>query len=104
MRSVVYLSSGIGVLLCPSIISPRSYMEEVSLGGTSSYFVRRSSASLRFVNLASVIAFIASTYFLNVGDKRLEIGAFSIEMIPLGKSGLVNDKYNATFAPLILEA
>jgi hypothetical protein len=46
------------------------------------------------------MAFIASTYFLNVGDKRLDIGAFSIEIIALGRSGLVKARYNATFAPL----
>jgi len=48
------------------------------------------------------MAFIASTYFLNVGDKRLEIGAFSIETIAFGISGFVNERYNATFAPLKL--
>ena len=47
-----------------------------------------------------MIAFIASTYFLKVGDRRLEIGAFSIETIAFGISGFVNERYNATFAPL----
>ena len=41
-------------------------------------------------------------YCLKVGDKRLEMGAFSIEMIPFGRSGLVSVKYNATLAPLSL--
>ncbi len=43
---------------------------------------------------------MASTYCLKVGDKRLEIGAFSIEMTAVGISGFVKAKYNATFAPL----
>ena len=48
------------------------------------------------------MAFIASTYFLKVGDKRLEIGAFSIETIAFGIFGFVKERYNATFAPLEL--
>jgi hypothetical protein len=48
------------------------------------------------------MAFIASTYFLNVGDKRLDMGAFSIDIIALGRSGFVKARYNATFAPLSL--
>lgn len=69
-------------------------------GFTGSYFSMRSSASFRFVSFASRIAFIALTYCLKVGDKRLEISAFSIEMTAFGRSGFVNVKYNATFAPL----
>ena len=68
---------------------PLFYASIVGLEGgwTSSYFARRSSASLRFVSFASVIAFIASTYFLKVGDNSLEIGAFSIETSAVGISG-----------------
>jgi hypothetical protein len=75
-------------------------MMDYDLERTGSYFSRRSSASLRFVSFASRIAFIASTYCLNVGDKRLDIGAFSIDMTAFGRFGFVKVKYKATFAPL----
>jgi hypothetical protein len=77
----------------------KTYRREAG-GFTGSYFSMRSSASFRFVSFASRIAFIALTYCLKVGDKRLEIGAFSIEMTAFGRSDFVNVKYNATFAPL----
>ena len=69
-------------------------------GWTCSYFARKSSASLRLVNLASVIALIASTYPLNVGDNLLEIGAFSRDMIAVRSSGFVKARYSVAFAPL----